>query len=176
MKYTILLFFPIFFAACSAANAPQTANAVAAPNANATAVKTETAPPIIAPGHSSGETAAAPNSQSAKNKGSNPNERPIDTSEMDAAIVKGEKDFKARPNDAAAKKALADAYAARGFALTQAAQYRAALGDFRKCLKLDSSNAEARAMHDRIIQIFQSLQREPPKEGEEPPPLPYSKS
>ena len=56
--------------------------------------------------------------------------------------------------------------------VTEAAQYRAALGDFRKGLKLNPDDKEAQSMHDQIIEIFTSIGREPPKEGEEPAPLP----
>jgi hypothetical protein len=59
--------------------------------------------------------------------------------------------------------------------LTDAAQYRAALGDFRKGLKLNPNDTKAKAMHDRIISIFASIGREPPKEGEEPAPMPFNK-
>jgi hypothetical protein len=30
-------------------------------------------------------------------------------------------------------------------------------------------------MYDEIIRIFESIGREPPKEGEEPPPMPVNK-
>jgi tetratricopeptide (TPR) repeat protein len=99
----------------------------------------------------------------------------IDTTEYDAEIAKAEKNFKAKSKDEAAKTALAEAYAKRAFALTQAAQYRAALGDFRKSLKLNPENAEAKSMHDQIVDIFKSLDREPPTEGAEPTPLPFKK-
>ncbi len=100
----------------------------------------------------------------------------IDTTAFDAEIAKADKDLNTAPNDAAKKKALAEAYAKRAFALTEVAQYKQALGDFRKSLKLDSTNKEAQDMHDQILEIYKSLNREPPKEGEEPPPLPFKKS
>ena len=98
--------------------------------------------------------------------------KPVDVTAMTAKIEKADKDLKAKPEDEKLKKALADAYFERAFALTKAAQYRAALGDFRKGLKLDPDNKEAQSMHDQIIEIFKSIGREPPKEGEEPAPLP----
>lgn len=103
-------------------------------------------------------------------------EQTVDTSDMDAAIEKAAKNFKQKPTDAAAKTALAEAYFVRATALTEAAQYRAALGDYRRGLKLDPANSEAKEMQDQIISIFQLLKREPPKEGEEPAPLPYKKA
>ena len=99
----------------------------------------------------------------------------IDVSKMTADIEKADKALKAKPNDVKAKEDLAKAYFVRAFALTDAAQYRAALGDFRKGLKLNPNDADAKAMHDKIIAIFQNIGREPPKEGEEPPPMPFEK-
>lgn len=103
-------------------------------------------------------------------------QKPVDVSELTADIEKAEKEYKAKPNDTKAKEALATAYFGRAFVLTKAAQYRAALGDFRKGLKLNPDDKEAKAMHDQIISIFKSIGREPPKEGEEPPPMPVEKS
>jgi tetratricopeptide (TPR) repeat protein len=100
---------------------------------------------------------------------------PIDTSQFDADIAKAEKDLKAKPKDAGAKKALAEAYVKRGVALTEARQYASALGDYRKTLKLDPNDEEAKNGMNQIVSIYDSLNREYPKEGEEPPPLLYNK-
>jgi len=88
-------------------------------------------------------------------------------------IAKAEKAAKARPNDAAAKTALGEAYLKRGVALTEARQYASALGDYRRTLKYDPDNAEAKQWVDQIIKIYDSMGRESPPEGQEPPPLPY---
>lgn len=101
-----------------------------------------------------------------------PMARAVDTAEMTADIERIEQEYKKNPK---AKEALAKAYFERAFALTEAAQYRAALGDFRKGLKLNPNDEDARKMHDQIISIFKSIGREPPKEGEEPAPLPVKK-
>lgn len=106
---------------------------------------------------------------------SSPMQKPIDVAEMTAEIEKAEKARRQKPNDEDAKNALAKAYFVRAFALTEAAQYRAALGDFRKGLKLAPNDDDARNMHDEILRIFDSIKREPPKEGEEPKPLPFEK-
>src|SRR4051794_3207852 len=74
---------------------------------------------------------------------------PIDTKELDASIATAERNFKAKPNDNTAKKALADAYYDRGDALTKARQYAAALGDFRRTLKYDPENAAAKEWVDQ---------------------------
>ncbi len=101
---------------------------------------------------------------------------PIDTTKFDADIVKAEKDLKAKPKDDAAKKALAVAYVNRGLALTDARQYASALGDYRKAQKLDPSNADANKWVEQIVGIYESMNKEYPKEGEEPPPLPFDKN
>lgn len=101
---------------------------------------------------------------------------PIDTSEFDAAVVKAEKDLKSKPTDEAAKKSLAEAYVARGLALSKAQQYASALGDFRRAQKTDAGNEDAKKWIDQIVGIYESINREHPKEGEEPPPLPFKKT
>ena len=101
---------------------------------------------------------------------------PIETKDFDAEIAKSEKNLKAKPTDEAAKKALAESYFKRGFALTEARQYAAALGDFRKALKLDPNNAEAQTWIKQIIDSYDGLNKDYPKEGEEPPALPFKKT
>lgn len=127
------------------------------------------------------DKSATPNSANSapanrSSSGGSPMGRPIDVSEMNAKIEEAEKNYKAKANDVKAKEELARAYFIRAFALTEAAQYRAALGDFRKGLKLKPDDEKAKQMHDQIIDIFKSIGREPPKEGEEPPPMPFNKS
>lgn len=100
--------------------------------------------------------------------------RAIDVGVLTANIEKTEKAYKQNPKDEKTKMNLAEAYFERATALTDAAQYRAALGDFRKGLKLNPSDKEAKDMHDQIIAIFKSIGREPPEEGKEPPPMPVN--
>ena len=100
---------------------------------------------------------------------------PIDTSKFDTAIASAEKDLKSKPSDDASKKALADAFFARGFALTEARQYASALGDYRRALKYDPGHEESKKWIDQIVSIYSMLKKEAPKEGEEPPPLPFKK-
>jgi tetratricopeptide (TPR) repeat protein len=100
---------------------------------------------------------------------------PIDTSKFDEEIANAEKNLKAKPKDEAAKKAVATALVNRGLALTDARQYASALGDYRKAQKLDPTNEDAKKWIDQIIGIYESINRDYPKEGEEPPPLPFKK-
>ena len=100
---------------------------------------------------------------------------PIDTKEFDTAIASTEVALGKKPTDNEAKKALAAAYFKRAEALTGARQYASALGDYRRAVKYDPSNAEAKDWIEKIIMIYGSINREYPKEGEEPPPLPLKK-
>ena len=100
---------------------------------------------------------------------------PIDTSKFDADIAAAEKELKAKPSDESAKSALADAYFARGFALTEARQYASALGDYRRAVKLVPDHEESKKWIDQIVGIYSMLKKEAPKEGAEPPPLPFKK-
>lgn len=101
---------------------------------------------------------------------------PIDTKEFDTAIAAEEVALKKKPDDATVKKTLSAAYYKRASALTEARQYASALGDYRRALKNDPSSTEAKDWIDRIIGIYQSMGRESPPEGEEPPPLQLNKT
>ena len=97
----------------------------------------------------------------------------IDTSGFDLAISNAEKNVKSKPADDAAKKELSQAYYRRAVALTESRQYAAALGDYRKAVKYDASNTEAKDWIDKIIMIYDSMNKQYPPEGQEPPPLPF---
>lgn len=98
---------------------------------------------------------------------------PIDTTVYDAEIKAAETKVKASPSDAALKKSLSEAYYKRAVALTEARQYASALGDYRRAVKYDPSNTDAKEWVDKIIIIYEGMNKSYPKEGEEPPPLEY---
>jgi len=100
---------------------------------------------------------------------------PIDTAKFDGVIVEAEKAVKAKPADDGARKALAQAYFDRGFALTEARQYASALGDYRRALKYDPAHEDSQKWIDQIIGIYAMLKKDYPKEGEEPAALPFKK-
>jgi len=100
---------------------------------------------------------------------------PIDTKALDDAVKAAEKALGGKPADPAAKKALAEAYLKRGIALTDARQYASALGDYRRTIKYDPDNAEAKEWIENIVMIYDGMNKAYPKEGEEPPPLPFTK-
>jgi len=102
---------------------------------------------------------------------------PIDTTEFDAAIKAATKEMAASPKSTEAKEKLGGAYFSRAFALTEARQYPAALGDYRRALKYDPTNEEAKKWIGMIESIYQTMSdKEMPKEGEEPEPLPFEKT
>jgi tetratricopeptide (TPR) repeat protein len=145
----------LVFGACSGttpvANQEATTNAGAQTAAASPVPNASTAPPARA--------SSAPGTGEA-----------IDTSKYDAEIKRLEKQAELRPGDET-RLALAKAYLARGNALTQAKQYRAALGDYRRALRYDPDNEEARQWAATITGILQQMGREVPTEGNEPPPL-----
>lgn len=100
---------------------------------------------------------------------------PIDTTAFDAKIAKAEKAHKAKPDDAEARAALADAYFERAFALTEAKQYASALGDYRSALKMVPDHTESKKWQDQIVGIYKMMDKPAPEPGKEPPPLPMKK-
>lgn len=147
-------------------------------NTNTSAAQTENEKPRTMIAHSS-ENQAPPTGNSEAPGGKTKwtqSGNPIDTTELDAAITNADKAVKAKPTDTDAKKDLSQAYLKRAVALTDARQYASALGDYRKAVKNDPTNEEAKNWIDQITQIYDSMNKEAPKEGEEPPPLPFKKN
>jgi tetratricopeptide (TPR) repeat protein len=97
----------------------------------------------------------------------------IDTAKYDAEVQRLQKQVDKKSGSESDRAALAHAYLDRAKALTKAKQYRAALGDYRRTLKYDPANDEAKNMAGTIIAILQQMGREVPTEGAEPSPLPY---
>lgn len=100
---------------------------------------------------------------------------PVDVSEFDAEIARAEKNLKVKPKDAQARKSTAEAYLKRAVVLTDARQYASALGDYRRVLKYDAENEDAKNWIKQILEIYERMNKEAPSEGEEPPPLPFDK-
>lgn len=95
----------------------------------------------------------------------------VDTSRYDAEIKRLEEKARKKTPDQATRLALAKVYTDRGDALTGVRQYRAALGDYRRALRLDPNDEQARQMSGTIIGILKSMGRDVPPEGQEPSPL-----
>lgn len=152
----------IALAACGSAPRPVAENSNASPTTAAAGERPQTA---IAHTTENG-TPPGPASGGEKSKWTQGGD-PIDTSAYDSEIAKADK--------SGDKKALSQAYQKRADALTKARQYAAALGDYRRAVKADPSNADAKNWIDQITMVYQSMNRESPQEGEEPPPLPFKK-
>jgi tetratricopeptide (TPR) repeat protein len=95
----------------------------------------------------------------------------VDTSRYDAEIKRLEERAKKNAADQQTRIALAKAYTERGDALTGVRQYNAALGDYRRALRNDPNNEQARQMAGTIISIYKGMGREVPPEGQELQPL-----
>lgn len=167
MKKSLSLIFAALFLIGCQKQAQQTV-----PTANTNTV-VKSANSTIVSSHSSDAPTVSPNQSNKSSSTESPQAKLIDVSEMTVDIEKAEKEFKKNPK---AKEDLAKAYFVRATALTGAAQYRAALGDYRKGLKLNPADEDSKKMHDQILGIFKSMGREPPKEGEEPKPLEFEKA
>lgn len=165
MKNFILLLIALVFIACN--------NSTPTPVANSNATITQnSAKPETVIAHST-ENKSAPVANT-KTKWTQSGEA-IDTKSLDTAIADAEKGLKAKPDDAEAKSALAEAYFNRAMALTEARQYASALGDYRRVIKYDPENAQAKDWIKQIIGIYNDIGREYPPEGQEPPPLRINK-
>jgi hypothetical protein len=95
----------------------------------------------------------------------------VDTSALDKKIEQAETKAKAAKATQADKMAAATAYLERANIFYNAGQptlYKFALRDFRRTLRYDPNNAEARDKQDQIVQIYQQLGRPVPELGNEP--------
>ena len=146
-----------------------------AQNSNAASAPASNEKPQTAISHSLENQTPAPGTSTGEKSKWTQSGDPIDTKEFDTAIAAAEVALNKKPTDDAAKKSLSVAYYKRAEALTAARQYASALGDYRRALKHDPSNAEAKEWIERIIMIYGSINREYPPEGQEPPPLPFTK-
>ncbi len=93
------------------------------------------------------------------------------TPELDAKIEKAESKAKASGASETDKLAAAAVYVERANIYRDAGQpvlYKFALGDYRRALRYQPSNEEARAKMDEIVGIYNSMGRPVPTNGNEP--------
>ena len=93
------------------------------------------------------------------------------TAEYDARIEKAAAKADASGASAADKKAASEAYLARANVYRDAGNprlYKFALGDYRRALRYDPTNREAKEKMDEIVSIYQSMGRPVPTNGLEP--------
>jgi hypothetical protein len=163
----LIIYAALAVAACNPGATSENTSAPAntsSTNANAPTTTTQPAggvPPISS---AHGGVPAAPAAPA------NPNEKPegVDTAALDDKIDKLEAKVKAGSATAADKKALADVYLERANTYRDAGSprlYKFALGDYRRVLRYDPTNAEAKAKMDEIISIYNSMGRPVPTNG-----------
>ena len=93
------------------------------------------------------------------------------TAEFDARIAKAAAKADASGASAADKKAAAEAYLARANVYRDAGNprlYKFALGDYRRALRYDPSNREAKDKMEEIVSIYEGMGRPVPNNGLEP--------
>ncbi|MBC7930279.1 MAG: hypothetical protein H7Z38_06875 [Rubrivivax sp.] len=92
----------------------------------------------------------------------------VETPELDAKIEKAAAKAKASGASAADKKSAAAAYMERAdfyWAAGNVQLYRYALGDYRRVLRFDPENGQAKERIDYLISVYQSLNRPVPENG-----------
>ena len=95
---------------------------------------------------------------------------PVETPAMDAKIEKAEAKAKAAGASDADRKAAARAYFERADFFRgegSPALYKFALADYRRGLRYDPSNEDARGKMDEIVSIYKSMGRPVPELGNE---------
>jgi hypothetical protein len=94
-----------------------------------------------------------------------------DTTAFDKKVEQAEAKAKAPNATQADKQAAAAAYLERGNFFYNAGNpslYKFALRDFRRTLRYDANNEEARSKQQQIVEIYQSMGRPVPDLGDEP--------
>jgi Flp pilus assembly protein TadD len=94
-----------------------------------------------------------------------------DTAALDKKVEQAEAKAKAASATQADKQAAAKAYLERGNFFYNAGNptfYKFALRDFRRTLRYDPNNEEARSKQQQITDIYQSMNRPVPELGNEP--------
>lgn len=150
--------------AATSENGQRAANASGSPSgATASGANRAELPPITS-AHGGGTGAPAGGSSAAPPAG----KPEMDTAALDAKIKIAEAKARTAGAGEAEKKAAASAYVERGNVYRDAQQpqlYRYALGDYRRALRYDPGNAEARAKMDEIVAIYQGMGRPVPTNG-----------
>ncbi len=168
----VLVTIAVLVAACGGganANLPSNANRNAQ-SATASATPLTSAPsdvdaPPLASAHGGASGNRPAPSLAAGNSSENPS---VDTSELDAKIERTEAKAKEKNADAADKRAAGEAYFERGYVYYSAQNpklYKFALGDFRRSLRYQPDNGDAKAIIEQIESIYRSMGRPVPTNG-----------
>lgn len=146
----------------SVAGGPSAAPATTQPERATGTSQSNNVPPISSAHSGGGGTSVRPSSSTEKPD--------VDTAELDARIEKAEAKVKAKGATDADKRAAAAAYVERANIYYNAGRpnlYKFALGDFRRALRYQPDNAEAREKIDTLVSIYQSMGRPVPNNGNE---------
>lgn len=177
LSFTPALAVLLLFAQCGGGDRPaetarQNTNAGAPAASNAPAGNT--APPSVASSHGGASANGANSSNAAPaNPGAAPgaaasDKAPVATPDLDEKIEKAEAKAGGAGASAADKQAAAAARMARGnfyYNAQDTRLYRYALGDFRRALRYEPGNAEAKEKIEMIESIYRSLGRPVPTNG-----------
>ncbi|HJR07338.1 MAG TPA: hypothetical protein VJ842_08780 [Pyrinomonadaceae bacterium] len=160
-------------AACgSPSSTTNNTNSGAANNGNASARTSDSgAIPPVSSAHGGTTTATSPAAAPASTTSGGASKPSIDTAALDAKIEKAEAKAKAGGATQADKLAAAAALLERANVYRDAGQpalYKFALGDYRRALRYQPDNAEAREKMNEIVSIYQSMGRPVPTNGSDP--------
>lgn len=120
--------------------------------------------PLVSSAH--GSKPSAPMSAVASNE-----KGEVDTAALDAKIERAEAKAKAKRAGEADKRAAATALFERGYVYYTAQNprlYKFALGDFRRSLRYQPDNREAKEIIEQIESIYRSMNKPVPTNGLEP--------
>lgn len=161
----------MFAAGCGTPSATNNSNTnSAATTSNQSSRTANTSLPPVSSAHGDNSTIAPPATSSAAPNSSS--QKPgIDTATLDAKIERAEAKAKAAGATQADKLAAAAAYLQRANVYRDAGQpmlYRFALGDYRRALRYQPDNEEARAKMDEIVSIYKGMNKPVPENGNEP--------
>jgi len=166
---TGLVLFVLLGTACNTSEQAGSAGANQAATTNTTTIRRSVPPPPpvdtppVAIAHG-----APPANGTSPEAGGKPG---LDTAQLDKQVEQAEAKAKATAATQADKRAAAGAYLERGNVFYNAGNpslYKYALRDFRRALRYDPSNTEARQKQQQITEIYQSMGRPVPDLGNEP--------
>lgn len=150
----------------SATNNTNSTNTGSAATSNQSSRTSNTGLPPVSSAHGGDSAVTPPAAAPATSSSAKPG---IDTATLDARIERAE--AKAKDGKQADKLAAAAALVERGNVYRDAGQpalYKFALGDYRRALRYQPDNAEAREKMDEIVSIYKSMGRPVPENGNEP--------
>jgi hypothetical protein len=158
----------LFASGCSTPSATNnTTNTNSAPSNNTSSRASNSGLPPVSSAHGDNPTVVPPTTTApAANNSAKPG---IDTAALDTKIERAE--AKAKGGQQADKLAAAAALVERGNVYRDAGQpslYKFALGDYRRALRYQPDNAEAREKMEEIVSIYQSMGRPVPENGNDP--------